>query len=67
MIEKETVVEKQLIPVEVWDEIERPREQNKKMSEDFKKLTKDLQHAMEMTMEIRGDQDKVKIVKLKED
>jgi hypothetical protein len=37
------------------------------MSEDFKKLTKDLQHAMEMTMEIRGDQDKVKIVKLKED
>jgi hypothetical protein len=32
-------------------------------SEDFKKLTKDLQHAMEM----RGDQDKVKIVKLKED
>jgi hypothetical protein len=67
VIEKETVVEKQLIPVEVWDEIERPREQNKKMSEDFKKLTKDLQHAMEMTMEIRGDQDKVKIVKLKED
>jgi hypothetical protein len=67
VIEKETVVEKQLIPVEVWDEIERPREQNKKMSEDFKKLTKDLQHAMEMIMEMRGDQDKVKIVKLKED
>jgi hypothetical protein len=32
----------------------------------LKKLTKDLHHAMEMIMEMRGDQDKVKIVKLKE-
>jgi len=66
VIEKEKVVEKQVIPVKVWDEIERLREQNKKMNENYKKLTKDLHHAMEMIMDMRGDQDKVKIVKLKE-
>jgi integrase len=67
VIEKEKIIEKQVVPIEVWDEIERLRKQNKKTSEDFKKLTKDLEHAMEMIMEMRGDQDKVKIVKLKED
>jgi integrase len=66
VIEKEKIIEKQVVPIEVWDEIERLRKQNKKINENFKKLTKDLQHAMEIIMEIRGDQDKVKIVKLKE-
>ena len=33
----------------------------------LKKLTKDLHHAIEMIIEMRGDQDKVKLVKLKED
>jgi len=66
VIEKEKVVEKQVVPVKIWDEIESLREQNKKMNDDLKRVTKDLRHAMEMIMDMRGDQDKVKIVKLKQ-
>jgi hypothetical protein len=66
------VIEKQIqIPTEVteqmaqmYKDIKNEREMRLKLTQDFKELQKDLKHAMEMIME--GKEDKVKLVKPKE-
>jgi integrase len=78
-ITEKVVVEKTIIPTEVTEqmanmykdistlqkELKAEKEMRVKLSQDFKKIQKDLQHAMQSIMEQKEDIDKVKIVKPK--